>query len=137
MADKAKEKKADKASSDAKPKAERQARQGLTRRPGAGAGVIDGMADVPALEVRDVAKRYGQAVALAGVSLQVDPGEIFGLLGPNGAGKSTLVKTACGLVRPTTGELRVCGDAAGSSAREGSDRLPGRALPVPGMGDRG
>jgi ABC-2 type transport system ATP-binding protein len=53
-------------------------------------------------------------VALAGVELEVQPGELVGLLGPNGAGKSTLVKIACGLVRPTTGSARVAGAPAGS-----------------------
>ena len=51
-------------------------------------------------------KRYGQTVALAGVELSVEPGELVGLLGPNGAGKSTLVKVACGLVRPSAGTRR-------------------------------
>ena len=74
------------------------------------------MAGVPALEVRDVEKRYGKAVALAGVSLTLEEGEIFGLLGPNGAGKSTLVKSACGLVRPSGGALRICGEHAGTAA---------------------
>jgi ABC-2 type transport system ATP-binding protein len=46
----------------------------------------------PAIETRDVAKRYGNVVALRDLSLTVERGEIFGFLGPNGAGKTTSVK---------------------------------------------
>jgi ABC-2 type transport system ATP-binding protein len=67
-----------------------------------------------ALEVSALAKRYGATVALKGVDLAVAEGELVGLLGPNGAGKSTLVKSACGLVRPSSGTVSVCGAAAGS-----------------------
>jgi len=49
-----------------------------------------------------------------GVTLTVGPGEVLGVLGPNGAGKSTLVKITCGLVRPSAGDVRVCGAPAGS-----------------------
>jgi ABC-2 type transport system ATP-binding protein len=69
----------------------------------------------PALEVAALAKRYGATHALRGVDLVVGEGELVGLLGPNGAGKSTLVKSACGLVRPTSGSVRVCGAPAGSA----------------------
>jgi ABC-2 type transport system ATP-binding protein len=69
-----------------------------------------------AFESRELSKRYGGTVALAGVDLEVQPGELVGLLGPNGAGKSTLVKIACGLVRPSGGEARVVGEPAGSPA---------------------
>jgi ABC-2 type transport system ATP-binding protein len=67
-----------------------------------------------AFECRELVKRYGGTVALTGVDLEVEPGELVGLLGPNGAGKSTLVKIACGLVRPSGGEARVAGEPAGS-----------------------
>jgi ABC-2 type transport system ATP-binding protein len=70
---------------------------------------------VRALDATGLEKRYGSAVALQGVDLHVDPGELVGLLGPNGAGKSTLVKIACGLVRPTSGAASVCGQPAGST----------------------
>ncbi|MEA2401039.1 MAG: type transport system ATP-binding protein [Thermoleophilaceae bacterium] len=68
-----------------------------------------------AFECRELSKRYGGTVALAGVDLEVQPGELVGLLGPNGAGKSTLVKIACGLVRPSGGEAQVAGEPAGSA----------------------
>jgi ABC-2 type transport system ATP-binding protein len=68
-----------------------------------------------ALVVRGLEKRYGDAVALAGVDLELAPGELVGLLGPNGAGKSTLVKIACGLVRASAGSAEVCGARAGSA----------------------
>ena len=64
----------------------------------------------------DLSKRYGATVALAGVDLEVQPGELVGLLGPNGAGKSTLVKIACGLVSQSDGEAQVAGEPAGSPA---------------------
>jgi len=69
-----------------------------------------------AFDCEQLGKRYGATVALDGVDLDVQPGELVGLLGPNGAGKSTLVKIACGLVTPTGGAARVAGEAAGSAA---------------------
>jgi ABC-2 type transport system ATP-binding protein len=67
-----------------------------------------------ALTARGLAKRYRAVVALGGVDLEVAEGELVGLLGPNGAGKSTLTKIACGLVRPTSGSVEICGAPAGS-----------------------
>jgi ABC-2 type transport system ATP-binding protein len=63
----------------------------------------------PALEVIDVRHRYGDRVALDGVSFTVSPGEIFGLLGPNGGGKTTLFKIASTLMTATSGTVRVLG----------------------------
>src|SRR3954468_8980687 len=74
------------------------------------------LSGVAVLEANGVVKRYGRTHALDGVDLEVAPGELVGLLGPNGAGKSTLVKAACGLVRPTAGDVQVCGHPAGSLA---------------------
>jgi ABC-2 type transport system ATP-binding protein len=68
------------------------------------------------LSARGLSKRYGKTTALDGVELEVAAGELVGLLGPNGAGKSTLVKIACGLVRPTGGEVQVAEAPAGSRA---------------------
>ena len=68
----------------------------------------------PALRLREVRKSYGRTVALAGISLEVQPGEVLGLLGPNGAGKSTTMKIAAGLVGADSGEAVVGGATAGS-----------------------
>jgi ABC-2 type transport system ATP-binding protein len=71
---------------------------------------------VPAvLSCESLEKRYGATVALGGVDLAVERGELLGLLGPNGAGKSTLTKIACGLVRASVGRAEVEGAPAGSA----------------------
>lgn len=61
------------------------------------------------LEIEDLHKSYGDIKALAGVSLNVEPGRVTGLLGPNGAGKTTLVSIVCALRRPDRGAVRVKG----------------------------
>jgi ABC-2 type transport system ATP-binding protein len=67
----------------------------------------------PALQIDGLAKRYATGVeALRGVSLEIEPGELFGLLGPNGAGKSTLIHCTTGLAQPTSGSIRVFGHNA-------------------------
>ncbi len=63
----------------------------------------------PAVEIIDVARRFGAVQALAGVDLVVEPGEFFGLLGPNGAGKTTLISVLAGLTRADRGVARVLG----------------------------
>jgi ABC-2 type transport system ATP-binding protein len=67
------------------------------------------------LALTDLAKRFGDVVALDGVSLALGRGEVFGLLGPNGAGKSTLVSIVAGLSRPDRGEVSIAGQPPASS----------------------
>jgi len=62
-----------------------------------------------AIELTGLTKRFGEVVALDGVDLTVEEGEIFGFLGPNGAGKSTTIDTLLDFVRPTAGSARVLG----------------------------
>jgi ABC-2 type transport system ATP-binding protein len=70
-------------------------------------------------------KEYGRKIALHGLDLSVQPGEVFGFLGPNGAGKTTTVKILLGLVRPTSGEARLFGKLAGDAeARRKVGYLP-------------
>jgi ABC-2 type transport system ATP-binding protein len=64
---------------------------------------------VNAVEAVDVARRFGNVVALAGVDLTVAQGEFFGLLGPNGAGKTTLISILAGLTRADRGSARILG----------------------------
>jgi ABC-2 type transport system ATP-binding protein len=63
----------------------------------------------PALSVRDLAIRYGNFAAVAGVSFDVAPGEAFGLVGPNGSGKSTTLAAVAAEIAPDRGEIRVTG----------------------------
>jgi ABC-2 type transport system ATP-binding protein len=65
--------------------------------------------DLPAIEVEDLVKTYGDVEAVRGVSFTVAPGEVFGFLGPNGAGKSTTINVLCTLATPTAGSARVAG----------------------------
>ena len=66
-------------------------------------------ASAAALEAEHLGKRYGAREAVADVSFTVGRGEVFGFLGPNGAGKTTTIRMLVGLVRPTTGRVRVAG----------------------------
>ncbi len=63
----------------------------------------------PAVETEALVKRYPKVTALGGVSLSIEPGEIFALLGPNGAGKTTWISIVCGLATATSGTARVYG----------------------------
>ncbi|MFN8474108.1 MAG: ABC transporter ATP-binding protein [Anaerolineae bacterium] len=67
----------------------------------------------PAVRTLNLVKRYGATTALAGLTMTVQRGEIFGFLGPNGAGKTTAVKLLIGLTRPTAGEGWVLGAPLG------------------------
>jgi ABC-2 type transport system ATP-binding protein len=64
---------------------------------------------MPLIETSGLSKQFGSVQALAGLDLQVMPGEIYGLLGPNGAGKTTAIKIIAGLVEPTAGWVKVSG----------------------------
>jgi ABC-2 type transport system ATP-binding protein len=68
------------------------------------------------LRIDNLAKRFGDEAAVAGVSLQVPERSCVGLLGPNGAGKSTLIRSIVGRVRPDSGQIRVFGELATSKA---------------------
>jgi ABC-2 type transport system ATP-binding protein len=65
------------------------------------------------VEVRGLTKRYGQRTAVDGISLSVQPGEVYGFLGPNGAGKTTTLRMLLGLVAPTAGTVSVLGRPPG------------------------
>jgi len=74
------------------------------------------------LRIDDLVVRYGAAVALEGVSLEVGAGEMVALVGPNGAGKSTLINTVTGLVKPASGSVRCEGRVA--QVPEGRQMFP-------------
>src|SRR5438552_9437457 len=61
------------------------------------------------IELNEVTKRFGAKTAVDNLSLRIEPGELFAFLGPNGAGKTTTIKLMCGLLFPTSGEIRVGG----------------------------
>lgn len=68
------------------------------------------MSEIPRLKMRGVSKRFGATRALAGVNLEVLPGEILALVGENGAGKSTLMKVLSGAHAPDEGEMWLDGE---------------------------
>ena len=78
------------------------------------------------LECSRLCKHYGRVQALDGVDLILEPGRIVGLLGPNGSGKSTLIKLACGLLTPSEGSIRICGEKPGAVTNALVSYLPER-----------
>lgn len=77
----------------------------------------------PVVELEDVRKRYGEVVAVNGVSLTIAGGTCFGLIGPNGAGKTSLLKMIVGLSPLTAGRIRVFGHDVATHRREVNRRL--------------
>jgi ABC-2 type transport system ATP-binding protein len=63
----------------------------------------------PAIEVRDLTRRFGDFTAVAGLTFAVQPGEVFAFLGANGSGKTTTIRMLCGIITPTSGQGRVLG----------------------------
>jgi branched-chain amino acid transport system ATP-binding protein len=81
------------------------------------------------LEVANLTARYGEVVALNGISMAVRPGEVVAIVGPNGAGKTTLLRTISGLVRERQGSIRIKGNevigmSAYQVARNGFAHVP-------------
>lgn len=75
----------------------------------------------PAIEARDVVKRFGGALAVDNVSLAVHPGEIHAVVGENGAGKSTLMRVLAGIIEQDSGEVLVDGERLEFGAKESID----------------
>ncbi|MEO7663487.1 MAG: ABC transporter ATP-binding protein [Candidatus Limnocylindrales bacterium] len=84
-------------------------------------GTVPNLPAAPIVDVANLRKRYGRVDALSGLTMTVNPGELFGFLGPNGAGKTTTVKLLLGLARPTSGGGRVLGAPLGD--REARRRI--------------
>jgi branched-chain amino acid transport system ATP-binding protein len=72
----------------------------------------DSMA-APALTAVAVTKRFGGLVAVDGMSFTLSEKEVLGLIGPNGSGKTTMMNLISGAMKPTSGEIRLCGEAIG------------------------
>jgi ABC-2 type transport system ATP-binding protein len=77
------------------------------------------------VSARGLVKRYGDVVALAGVDLTVERGDVYGFLGPNGAGKTTALRILLGLIRPTAGEARLFGRDPQTDLPEALDGVGG------------
>lgn len=74
------------------------------------------------LDVRDITLRFGGAVALDGVSFDVNPGELFAIIGPNGAGKTSIFNCISGVYRPQQGSVHLDGKALRGLAPDGVAR---------------
>lgn len=76
------------------------------------------------LECKALRKRYGAKEALCDIDLTLESGHIVGLLGPNGSGKTTLMKLACGLIKPTSGQILIEGEQPGPTSKSKVAYLP-------------
>src|SRR5436309_14615260 len=76
-----------------------------------------------AIQVDTLTKRYGEHVAVDGISFHVEQGEAFGILGPNGAGKTTTLEMIEGLRKPDAGEVNVLGKQVWPDPRSVQGRI--------------
>ncbi len=77
----------------------------------------------PIIQVKDLSKRYGDTVAVDGISFEVKEGEVFGILGPNGAGKTTTLEIIETLKEPTSGSITLDGLDVTKHATEVKQRI--------------
>ncbi len=75
------------------------------------------------IEIEQLKKQFGDLLAVDAVNLTVPPGEFFVILGPNAAGKTTTIKVMAGLMKPTSGSVRICGFDIGTNPIEARRRL--------------
>jgi ABC-2 type transport system ATP-binding protein len=87
------------------------------------------------LEFNNVTRRYGTKVAVNELTLSIPPGELFAFLGPNGAGKTTTIKMIVGLLRPSSGTIRLCGHNVAEETGA-ANRLLGYVPDVPYLYDK-
>ncbi|HET8980170.1 MAG TPA: ABC transporter ATP-binding protein [Solirubrobacteraceae bacterium] len=95
---------------------------------------------MPIIETDQLTKRYGSQRGIDGVSIEVEPGEVYGFLGPNGAGKTTTIRCLLDLLHPTSGAARIFGldsHAAGRAIRARIGNLPGDFTCDPHLTGRG
>ncbi|MFF2886881.1 ABC transporter ATP-binding protein [Paenibacillus sp. NPDC057967] len=87
----------------------------------------------PILEMKSIGKRFGSKSALEGISFKAEAGRIIGLLGSNGSGKTTIMKIASGIIHPTSGEARICGEPIGLQSKAMTSFMPDKPLTEPWM----
>jgi len=75
------------------------------------------------IQAEDLTKRYGETLALDGLDLSIEPGEVYGYLGPNGAGKTTTIRLLLGIHRPTRGRAALFGIDAWADPVEAHRRV--------------
>ena len=78
------------------------------------------------LQTYGLTKQYGSFTALSNLDLALERGKIIGLLGPNGSGKTTFIKLCCGLIKPTAGDILICGMPIGVETKKVVSYLPDR-----------
>lgn len=87
------------------------------------------------IEFEHVSRYYGKKVAVSDLNLEIPSGQLFAFLGPNGAGKTTTIKMVVGLLRPSSGTVRLCGHDV-STNDIGANRLLGYVPDVPYLYDK-
>ena len=80
------------------------------------------------LQTYGLTKQYGSFTALSNLDLALERGKIIGLLGPNGSGKTTFIKLCCGLIKPTAGDILICGMPIGVETKKVVSYLPDRSF---------
>lgn len=85
------------------------------------------------LEAKAISKRYFKKKALNGVDITIEKGKIVGILGPNGSGKTTFLKLIAGLIRPSDGDIQVCGNDISYKTKELVSYLPDSDFLYPWM----